>query len=241
MKTLPVLRSCVRCGLPETYETIEFDRQGICNICRAAEHKQSGIDWTARKQLLDRLVEKHRGRSAYDCIVPFSGGKDSTFTLWYLVREKGLKPLVVSFDHGFYRPNHLKNVERTISTLGVDYLRFRPNWDVVRKLMLESLERKGDFCWHCHTGIYAHTMQIAIRYETPLLIWGESLAEYQSFYSYDEMEEVDEKRFNRAMNLGITADDMYEFLGGRVAKRDLYPFVYPPRKDLMRMTCHPPE
>ena len=41
-------------------------------------------------------------------------------------------------------------------------------------------------------------MQIAIRYETPLLFWGESLAEYQSFYSYDEMEEVDEKRFNRA-------------------------------------------
>jgi imidazole glycerol phosphate synthase glutamine amidotransferase subunit len=80
-------------------------------------------------------------------------------------------------------------------------------------------------------------MQIAIRYETPLLFWGESLAEYQSFYSYDEMEEVDEKRFNRAMNLGITADDMYEFLGGRVAKRDLYPFVYPPRKELMRIKC----
>ena len=39
------------------------------------------------------------------------------------------------------------------------------------------------------------------------------------------MEEVDEKRFNRAMNLGMTADDMYEFLGGRVAKRDLYPFA----------------
>lgn len=51
------------------------------------------------------------------------------------------------------------------------------------------------------------------------------------------MEEVDEKRFNRAMNLGITADDMYEFLGGRVAKRDLYPFVYPPRKELMRIKC----
>ena len=73
--------------------------------------------------------------------------------------------------------------------------------------------------------------------ETPLLFWGESLAEYQSFYSYDEMEEVDEKRFNRAMNLGITADDMYEFLDGRVAKRDLYPFVYPPRKELMRIKC----
>jgi hypothetical protein len=65
------------------------------------------------------------------------------------------------------------------------------------------------------------------------LIWGEVPVEYH----HDEMEEVDEKRFNRAMNLGITADDMYEFLGGRVAKRDLYPFVYPPRKELMRIKC----
>jgi len=51
------------------------------------------------------------------------------------------------------------------------------------------------------------------------------------------MEEVDEKRFNRAMNLGMTADDMYEFLEGRVNRRDLYPFTYPPRKELMRIGC----
>jgi hypothetical protein len=103
--------------------------------------------------------------------------------------------------------------------------------------MLESLTRRGDFCWHCHTGVYAYPMQVALRYETPLILWGESLAEYMSFYSYDEMEEVDEKRFNRAMNLGMTADDMYEFLGGRVARRDLLPFTYPPRKELMRIKC----
>jgi hypothetical protein len=80
-------------------------------------------------------------------------------------------------------------------------------------------------------------MQIALRYNTPLIIWGESLAEYASWYSYGELEEVDEKRFNRVMNQGITADDMYEFLGGRVSRRDLYPFAYPPRKELLRIKC----
>lgn len=95
------LRSCTRCHLPETYETIEFDPEGVCNICRSAENKHSLIDWTERKKLLDELIEKHRGKYAYDCIVPFSGGKDSTFQLYYLIKEYNVKPLIVRFNHGF--------------------------------------------------------------------------------------------------------------------------------------------
>lgn len=115
---------------------------------------------------------------------------------------------------------------------GID---FTPSWHVVRELMLESLKRRGDFCWHCHTGIYAGVIHIAIKFEIPLLFWGESIAEYHSWYSYEEKEEVDEKRFNRAMNQGITADDMYEFLQGRVEKRDLWMFAYPSRKDVQKL------
>ena len=65
------MRKCTKCGLPETYETIEFDSEGVCNICRSSEHKFNGIDWNERKKLLDALIEKHRGKSDYDCIVPF--------------------------------------------------------------------------------------------------------------------------------------------------------------------------
>jgi N-acetyl sugar amidotransferase len=236
IEQLNSLRRCTRCALPETHESITFDAEGVCNVCRQVEFKQERIDWDARAVELDELIEQYRGTYAYDCIVPFSGGKDSTFTLWYLVRQKGLKPLVVSFDHGFYRPNHLENVERTITTLGVDYMRFRPNWDVVRKLMLEALERKGDFCWHCHTGIFSFPMQIAVKFEVPLLFWGEPSAEYTSYYSYDQgIEEVDERRFNRFVNLGITAEDMEGMLDDSVTMRDLEPFAYPKMKDLRRV------
>ena len=75
------LRHCVKCGLPETYETIEFDDQHVCNICRQHKYKKEEIDWASRKGMLDDLIEEHRGKYDYDCIVPFSGGKDSTFTL----------------------------------------------------------------------------------------------------------------------------------------------------------------
>jgi len=232
---MTVLKRCSRCVLPETHETIVFDDAGVCNICRQQEFKRTAIDWKAKKREFDGLVEAYRGKHEYDCIVPFSGGKDSTWTLYYLVREYGLKPLVVRFDHGFLRPNLVDNALKTARTLGVDVLNFSPNWNVVRKLMLQSFLEKGDFCWHCHTGIFAYPMRVAVNARIPLVVWGEPSSEYTAYYGYDQPEEVDEKRFNRYINLGISADDMYVRLEGTVDERDLKPFRYPPLKELRKL------
>jgi N-acetyl sugar amidotransferase len=152
-----------------------------------------------------------------------------------VVRKLGLKPLVVRYNHWGYRPQLQENNTSVFKQLGVDVVEFTTNFHVVRELMLESLKRRGDFCWHCHTGIYAGVMHMAVRFEVPLIFWGESTAEYHSWYTFEEMEEIDEKRFNRLMNQGITADDMFEFLQGRVERRDLWMFDYPKRKDLLRL------
>ena len=233
------MKRCARCGLPETYETIQFDSYGVCNICRQHEYKKDKIDWSERKRMLDSLVQDYRGKNDYDCLIPFSGGKDSTYTLYYLVKEYKLKPLVVQFNHGFMRPNLLANNERTFKKLGVDVLSFTPNWKVVKRLMLESLIRKGDFCWHCHTGIFSYPMHVAIKYQIPLVFWGEPSSEYTAYYDYreNEIEKVDESRFNRFVNLGITAEDMK----GMIQKdfdldpRDLAPYTYPPIRDLKKL------
>ena len=121
------LRRCVRCVIPETHETIVFDGEGVCNICRQHEYKQERIDWDAKKEQLDELIASYKDKYEYDCIIPFSGGKDSTWTLYYLVKEYDLKPLVVRFDHGFLRPNVLENTKRAIRKLGVDFHHFTPN------------------------------------------------------------------------------------------------------------------
>jgi N-acetyl sugar amidotransferase len=239
------LTRCTRCGLPETYETIEFDASGVCNVCRQQDHKRERIDWTAREKQFDAFVEEYRGKYEYDCIVPFSGGKDSTFTLYHLVTKYKLKPLVVQFNHGFMRPTLLENNERTFKKLGVDVLSFTPNWRVVRRLMLEALVRKGDFCWHCHTGIFSYPMHVALKFKTPLLIWGEPSSEYTAYYDYrdDEIEEVDETRFNRFVNLGITAEDMKDMISSDFDfdPRDLAPYTYPTvselRKARVRSVC----
>lgn len=229
------LRRCTRCTVPETHESVILDEDGVCSICKQIDYKRTQIDWNARLKELDALVDPFRGKGAYDCIVPFSGGKDSTFTLWYIVKQLGLKPLVVSFDHSFYRPRTIENNERTQRKLGVDFLKFRTNWKIVRKLMLESFRRKGDFEWHAHTGSFAYPMQIAVKFRIPLLFWGEPSAEYTSYYTYQDREAVDEARFHRFTNLGIAAEDMQGFLKGEVSMRDLEPYRYPSAKELRRL------
>lgn len=237
------LKRCSKCTLPETFETIEFNEEGVCNICEGHTFKKEKIDWDSRKKQLDELIEKYRGKYDYDCIVPFSGGKDSSFTLNYLIKEYNIKPLVVQFDHGFMRPNLQENNERTFKKLGVDVIKFSPNWKIVKKLMLEALKRKGDFCWHCHTGIFSFPMHIALKFNVPLIFWGEPSTEYTAYYDYedDEIEFVDEKRFNRYTNLGITAEDMYGMINSEedpIDMRDLKFYTYPNFKDLKKLKYH---
>jgi len=221
------MKKCNSCLLPETHETIKFDSSGVCNICTGINYRETKIDYKEKKKELDKLINAYKGKHDYDCIVPFSGGKDSTWTLYYLIKEYKIKPLVVRFDHGFMRPNLEKNVKKCQRKLGFDMITFTPNWKIVQKLMLRSFLDKGDFCWHCHTGIFSYPMWVSLEKKIPLIFWGEKSSEYTSYYSYDEAEEVDEKRFNRFINLGITADDMFLRLKGEIDKRELKPYSYP--------------
>lgn len=228
------MKLCSKCVMPETAESLSFDDQNCCSVCKQIEFKHENINWIDRKQELHELVEKYRNKHDYDCIVPFSGGKDSTFTLYYLVKELKLKCLVVRFDHLFMRPVVEENCNRTFKILGVDVIKFSPNWKVVKKLMFESLVRRGDFCWHCHTGIFSYPMHVSLMTKVPLIFWGEPGAEYSSYYSYDESEEADERRFNLKINLGINAEDMIGMLDNTISEdkvelRDLKPFTYPAR------------
>ena len=228
------LKRCTKCITPETHETIIFNDEGSCNVCNNIEVKNN-INWDDKKTELSELIEKYRGKYDYDCIIPFSGGKDSVWTLYYLVKHYKIKPLVVRFDHGFLRPNVERNTKKVLRKLGVDFLHFTPNWNVVKRLMLQSFIEKGDFCWHCHTGIFSYPMWVALRYNVPLIFWGEPSAEYSAYYSYDQIEEVDEKRFNKYINLGINAEDMFLRSGGDFDERDIKPYTYPPLKELRNL------
>ena len=224
--------------MPDTAETLQFNTKNICSVCDQIDQKNK-INWEKRAEELDQVIKKFRNKNKYDCIVPFSGGKDSTFALWYLVTQKKLKPLVVRFDHNFLRPTVIENTNKTLSKLKVDFIDFKPNFKIVKKVMLESLKRRGDFCWHCHVGISALPINTAIEKKIPLLFYGEPSSEYSSFYDYSEPEELNEEKFNRFINLGINAEDMLGMLkesypDENFSADDLKPYYFPSNRELKK-------
>ena len=148
-----------------------------------------------------------------------------------------MNPLVLRFDHNFLRKNVLLNTEKTLNKLGVDFINFKPNFSIVKKMMFESLIRRGDFCWHCHVGVSAFPINSAIQRKIPLLFYGEPSAEYSSFYRYDDIEELDVEKFNKVGNLGINAEDMLEMLNERypndkITKKDIEPYIFPSQREI---------
>ena len=106
------MKSCSNCLLPETHETITF-KSSVCNICTNSKKKKKFIDWTDRKLQLDKIIDHYKKQNnTYDCIIPFSGGKDSSWNAYYLKKHYNLKPLLVRFDHGFLRNNLNENVKK---------------------------------------------------------------------------------------------------------------------------------
>ena len=222
------MKRCAKCLLPETYANIEFDDNGVCNICRAKKVKRPYTEndmieiLNEHKELAIKLGRK------YNCIVPFSGGKDSVFTLYTMVKKYGMTPLVVTFNHLFFTDVVKINQEKILKQIGADSIEFKPDWKIVRKLMLKSLTKTGDFCWHCHCGIYAYPMQVAVKYKIPLLIWGAT--------DYVLEKDMGKKRdfnfFQQKINLGIQAEKMTD---DDISISDLEPFMYPSEEDLKRL------
>ncbi len=110
------LKRCKKCILPETMTFIEFDSEGICNYCN--NYQLTNIP-KPKAELFD-LVEKYRKKNGPDCIVPFSGGRDSTYGLHLIVKELKMKPITYTYDWGMVTDLGRRNISRTCAELGVE-------------------------------------------------------------------------------------------------------------------------
>jgi N-acetyl sugar amidotransferase len=227
------LQRCSKCLMTETESTLTFDENGVCNICQNAEERDNEIDWKAREKEFVEIIEQYRGKHTYDAILPFGGGKDSSYVAYMAVRKFNLKVLLVTFDQNFRRKVHLENLDRVVRGLGCDHVTVKANEDIIRSTMLESLKRKGDFCWFCHTGVVAAPFKAALNHDVPLIIWGEPSSEYVGgYYGYKEKNPADERWFNRTINLSINAEDMMGYLDEEVDPRDFEVFRLPDQEKI---------
>jgi N-acetyl sugar amidotransferase len=165
------VKYCTRCFYPDTKPDLWFNENGLCAACIAFDGRKE-IDWQAREKEFADICNDLRGTSGYHCIVPVSGGKDSTIQVLKCV-EYGLTVLAVCASTDDLTPLGRRNLDN-IKNLGVDLIEVSINAKVRKNLARYSLETIGDISWAEHNTIFTIPFKEAAIRGIPYIFWGEN-------------------------------------------------------------------
>ncbi len=215
---------CKRCLMPNTRPRIGFDTEGVCNACKNADEKKK-IDWAARKKEFLSIVEPYRSKKGeWDCVVPWSGGKDSSAIAYHLKFELGMNPLLVTFsplmptDVGWHNRQALVN-------LGFDHIFFNPDQRVSRHLARRFFKERGNHKVAWDAGINAIPVQVAVNYKIPLVFYAEhGESEYGGKVLNEESKKI--RNFTEVIEHQI-GDDPRNWVDDTVSAKNLNPYLYP--------------
>ena len=174
------------CSYPEFKHTkdrkvgsMHIDEQGICDACRYDEMKKGEIDWAKREEELLVLLDKYRRNDGYyDCLVPGSGGKDSCLAAHVLKYKYGMHPLTVTWPPILYTDYGYENYKNWVEIGGFDNIVVKPSGRVHRMLTRLAIENILHPFQTFILGQKALIPKIAMKYDIPLVFYGESEAEY---------------------------------------------------------------
>ena len=233
------MRYCKKCVYPElAVNTLIDDDDGVCSACKSHEEFKNLSEefWKKRKALFEDLVERYKSKdqSNYDCIIPVSGGKDSYFQTFMIAKEYGLKPLLVTYHGNNFLPEGQENLNNMREKFDVDHIVFGPSVKTLIKLNRLCFKKMGDMNWHAHCGIETYPIQIAVKFNIPLIIWGETAWDISGMHSPEDFVEFSARsRLEHSMR-GFDWFDMIDEEEGIKAK-DLLWARYPSDEDIERV------
>jgi len=216
---------CRLCITPDTRPNVVFDADGVCSACRNVATKPA-IDWTERERQFRDVVAAAKARATgYDCLIPVSGGKDST---WQVIKclEYGLRILAYTWRPPGRTAIGQRNLDNLVR-LGVDHLDLTVSPAVEKRFTWESFKRFGSHAIPMHLGIYATPLRLALALAIPLVIYGENSAfEYGNAADARTGSEIDANWLTKyAVTHGTTADD---WIGvGGLTHKDLAAYAAP--------------
>jgi N-acetyl sugar amidotransferase len=221
-----MIKYCTSCLLPNTKPDLSFDATGVCAACNSF-NKRVEINWNERQEEFMRIIGsiKKVSPNHWDCIVPVSGGKDSTAQVLKIL-ELGLNPLCVNSSTCDLTDIGRRNLEN-VKNLGVDVLEFSPNKTIRRKLNKIGLQEVGDISWPEHVGIFTIPVQAAVQYKVPLIIWGENSQNEYGGPAADSENNLLTRRWLEEFGglLGLRVSDLSESFG--ISDSTLNPYLYP--------------
>lgn len=176
---------CARCILPETFPGLKLDDKGVCNHCRRTNKAPERIFEKKEEysERFDHIIAEIRGKApAYDVIMAYSGGKDSSYTLKLLKEQYDLRILAFTFDNHFVSPMAFDNISTVCDALRIDSVLYRMPWDVSRRLFSltakedifskATLLRASSICTACIGIVKSLVLKTALEMSIPMVAFG---------------------------------------------------------------------
>jgi N-acetyl sugar amidotransferase len=226
-----MIQYCQRCVMPDTKPDLFIDGEGVCSACRSFEGR-GDVDWDARMDELRALLDRYGSPegSNYDCLIPVSGGKDSTYQVLRIL-ELGKNPLCVTATTDKLSPIGRRNIEN-LKSLGVDHIEVATNPVVRRRINRLALTEVGDISWPEHVTIFTVPVRIAMQLGIRLIVWGENPQhEYGGPAAAAEGNSIDRRWLEEFGGLlGLRVSDLVGQEG--IQPRDLIQYTYPSDQEL---------
>jgi N-acetyl sugar amidotransferase len=198
----------------------------VCSACRHFAGR-ADVDWDARRAELVEILDRYRSAdgSSYDCIVPCSGGKDSTFQTIRLL-ELGMRPLCITATTCHLSEVGRRNIEN-LKNLGVDYIEVTTNPKVRQTLNRLALREVGDISWPEHVTIFTIPVRLAVQMRIPLIVWGENSQNEYGGPAAAAQDRILNRRWLEEFGglLGLRVSDLVGREG--IGTQDLVQYTYP--------------
>lgn len=230
---------CNKCMYPFVAANLHIDSDGICGSCRTFEQSEkiTEDDWAIRKKKLDTIIEniKKNNKGNYDCIIPVSGGKDSFYQIHLMCKEYNLKPLLVTYHGNNYLPEGDYNRDLMRNAFNADHIVFGPSVEVLKKLNRICFKKMGDMNWHAHCGITTYPIIAAVKFNIPIMIWGEIAGDIYGMYEQDDFVEFNNRMRHEHALRGFEWHDLLDDPIDKLNEKDLLWAKYPTDDEILKV------
>ena len=233
------MRYCKRCVYPFVAVNLNIYEEGVCSSCTTFEKFEQLTPefWAARRKKFEEILKDtlRDNKSNYDCVVPVSGGKDSYYQAHVMAVEYGLKPLLVTYHGNNFLPEGDYNRDRMRQVFDADHLVFGPSVEVLKKLNRIGFKKMGDMNWQNHAGIMTYPIQAAVRFNIPLIIWGEVAWDISGMFEPDDYVEFSARTRHEHALRGFEWYDMIRDSHDKLTEKDLLWLKYPTDEEILRV------
>lgn len=182
---------CKICLNDDSVRNISFNKDGICCFCeKYGLIKDKLSDRKTLEDLFMQRIERVRGRYDYDAAVGISGGKDSVYVLYRLVKDYGLKVRAFTMNNGFLSSKARENIDNTVSRLGVEHEYIEFDMKRLQRFYHYSMKKWLVPCIACSYIGYASMVNYASRINAGMVIHGRSPAQMIRYYDKDVYSEL---------------------------------------------------